>query len=149
MGREASFELDCSRYSDNVLDIITLLNSFGWTYYNEEDNAEYLPLGDRDSFDWQIEEISESDLYALIERKRQRKELVGLVLYYRDTEYGITLLADSTSQILIMPNINRKTLIEDDSESITDVSWYIERIIQKLIWYNCGVDAFKFEEYTD
>ena len=92
---------------------------------------------------------SESDLYALIERKRQRKELVGLVLYYRDTEYGITLLADSTSQILIMPNINRKTLIEDDSESITDVSWYIERIIQKLIWYNCGVDAFKFEEYTD
>ena len=149
MGREASFELDCSRFSDNVLDIIKLLNCFGWAYYDEDRHAEYLPVGDRDSFEWQIGEITEGDLYAVIERKRQRGETVGLVMYYRDTEYGITLLADNTAEILIMPNINRKTLDEDDSYSVTDVSWYAERIIQKLIWYNCDVDGFKFEEFID
>lgn len=150
MGREASFELNCSRFSDNLLDIIKLLNSFGWTYYDEDENAEYLPVGDRDSFDWQMGEITEGDLYAIIDRKQQRGETVGLVMYYRDTEYGITLLAADTSEISIMPNINRKTLDEDDdTDSVTDVSWYAERIIQKLIWYNCDVDSFKFEEYTD
>ena len=150
MGREASFELNCSRFSDNLLDIIKLLNSFGWTYYDEDEHAEYLPVGDRDSFDWQMGEITEGDLYAIIDRKQQRGETVGLVMYYRDTEYGITLLAADTSEISIMPNINRKTLDEDDdTESVTDVSWYAERIIQKLIWYNCDVDSFKFEEYTD
>ncbi len=146
MGREASFELNCSDYSDNVLDIIRLLNSFGWTYYDEDGHAEYLPVGDNDDFDWQFGEISESDLYSLAERKQQRGETVGLVMYYRDTEYGITLLAASTSEILIMPNINRKTLIEDDECSVTDVSWYAERIIQKLMWYNCDVQSFQFEE---
>lgn len=150
MGREASFELNCSRFSDNVLDIIKLLNSFGWTYYDEDENAEYLPVGDRDSFDWQMGEITEGDLYAIIDRKQQRGETVGLVMYYRDTESGITLLAADTSEISIMPNINRKTLDEDDdTDSVTDISWYAERIIQKLIWYNCDVDSFKFEEYTD
>ncbi len=150
MGREASFELNCSRFSDNLLDIIKLLNSFGWTYYDEDEHAEYLPVGDRDSFDWQMGEITEGDLYAIIDRKQQRGETVGLVMYYRDTEYGITLLAANTSEISIMPNINRKTLDEDDdTDSVTDVSWYAERIIQKLIWYNCDVDSFKFEEYTD
>lgn len=150
MGREASFELNCSRFSDNLLDIIKLLNSFGWTYYDEDEHAEYLPVGDRDSFDWQMGEITEGDLYAIIDRKQQRGETVGLVMYYRDTEYGITLLAADTSEISIMPNINRKTLDEDDdTDSVTDVSWYAERILQKLIWYNCDVDSFKFEEYTD
>ena len=150
MGREASFELNCSRFSDNLLDIIKLLNSFGWTYYDEDEHAEYLPVGDSDSFDWQMGEITEGDLYAIIDRKQQRGETVGLVMYYRDTEYGITLLAADTSEISIMPNINRKTLDEDDdTDSVTDVSWYAERIIQKLIWYNCDVDSFKFEEYTD
>ena len=134
MGREASFELNCSRFSDNLLDIIKLLNSFGWTYYDEDEHAEYLPVGDRDSFDWQMGEITEGDLYAIIDRKQQRGETVGLVMYYRDTEYGITLLAANTSEISIMPNINRKTLDEDDdTDSVTDVSWYAERTIQKLI----------------
>lgn len=149
MGREASFELNCSSYSDNVLDIIQLLGSFGWTYYDEDEHAEYLPVGDRDNYDWQIGEIPEGELYGIMQHKLERGEAVGLVMYYRDTDRGITLLASDTSEILIMPNINRKTLVEDDSYSVTDVSWYAERIIQKLLWYNCKVDSFHFEEYTD
>lgn len=145
MGREAGFELNCSGFSGSVTDFIKLLNSLGWSYYDEEDRAEYLPVGDTDSFDWQMGEITESALYAIFDRKQQRGETVGLVLYYRDTENGITLLAEDTSEIIIIPNICRKTL-DDDDDSLTDVNWYSERIFQKLLWYDCGMVNLKFEE---
>ena len=148
MGREASFELNCSDFSGSVTDFIKILNSLGWSYYDSDNHAEYLPLGDRDSFDWEIGEMTESGLYALFDRKLQAGETVGLVLYYRDTEHGVTLLAADISEILIIPNINRKTL-DDDHDSMTDVSWYAERLFQKLLWYDCGMTNFQFEEYED
>ena len=131
MGREASFEMNCSDFSGSVTDFIKLLNSLGWSYYDEDNHAEYLPEGDRGSFDWQMEEITESALYAIFDRKLRQGETVGLVMYYRHTDHGITLLASDTSEISIIPNINRKTL-DDDEDSITDVNWYAERIFQKL-----------------
>lgn len=146
MGREASFELDCSEFSGSVTDFIKLLHSIGWSYYDGDYHAEYLPVGDSDSFDWQMEEITESSLYGVFDRKLQREETVGLVMYYRDTEYGITLLASDTSEIILIPNINRRTLTEGDEDSVTDVNWYAERILQKLLWYDCGLVGFRFEE---
>lgn len=126
-----------------------MLSSLGWSYYDEDGNAEYLPEGDKDSFDWQIGEITESALYAVFDSKQQQEETVGLVLYYRGTEHGITLLASDKSEIILIPNINRVTLTEDDEDSITDVNWYSERLIQKLLWYDCGMVSFKFEESVE
>lgn len=149
MGREASFELNCSAFPGSLLDFIKLLGSLGWSIYDDAHHAEYLPVGDRDAFDWQMDEITESGLYSILERKLQRGETVGLVLYYRDTGHGVTLLAADTSEILIIPNINRKTLVDDDEDSMTDVSWYSERLLQKLLWYNCGMTGFRYEEIED
>ncbi len=148
MGREASFELNCSDFSGSVTDFIKLLNSLSWSYYDDDNHAEYLPVGDSDSFDWQMDEITESGLYAIFDRKLQRGETVGLVLYYRDTGHGITLLAADTSEISIIPNINRKTW-DGDEDSVTDVNWYAETIFQKLLWYDCGMKSFRFEESDD
>ena len=146
MGREASFEMNCSDFAGSMTDLIKMMNSLGWSYYDDDNHAEYLPVGDRNSFDWQMGEITESALYAIFDRKLQRGETVGLVMYYRNTEHGITLLASDTSEIHIIPNINRKTL-DDDEDSITDVNWYVERIFQKLLWYDCGLTDFRFEEF--
>ena len=146
MGREASFELNCSGFSGSVTDFIRLLTSLGWFCYDGDNHAEYLPVGDKDSFDWQMGEITESGLYAIFDQKWQAGETVGVVLYYRDTEYGVTLLSADVSEILIIPNINRRTL-DDDEDSMTDVNWYAERLFQKLLWYNCGMTDFQFEEY--
>lgn len=148
MGREASFEMNCSGFSGSVTDLIKLLNSLGWSYYDDDNHAEYLPVGDRDSFDWQMDEITESGLYAIFDRKLQRGETVGLVMYYRHTARGITLLASDTGEIHIIPNINRKTITDDDEDSVTDVNWYAERIFQKLLWYDCGMTDFRFEEFA-
>ena len=149
MGREASFELNCSEVSGSVTDFIKLLGSLGWSCYDNDNHAEYLPVGDNDSFDWQMGEMTESGLYAIFDRKLQRGETVGAVMYYRGTDHGITLLAADTGEIILIPNINRVTLTEDDEDSITDVNWYSERLIQKLLWYDCGLTGFRFEELED
>lgn len=52
MAREAILEINCSRYSERIMDVINLLNELGWKYYDIEKNIEYLPLGDDDDFDW-------------------------------------------------------------------------------------------------
>lgn len=149
MGREASFELNCSAFSGSVTDFIKLLGSLGWSCYDADNSAEYLPLGDNDSFDWQIGEVTESTLYSVFDSKLEQGETVGLVLYYRDTEYGVTLLAADTSEIIIIPNINRRTLTEDDEDSLTDVNWYSERLMNKLLWYDVGMISFKYEESVE
>lgn len=148
MEREAGFLLDCSDYSENVLDVIQLLNSVGWTYYDEDGSAEYLPPGDRDSYDWQIAEPDEGVLCSIISRKCERGEMVGLVMYYRDTGHGVTLLAQNTGEVHIIPNISRVTLDGDDPDSLTDVSWYVARIVMKLMWQGCAVNGYSFEELS-
>ncbi len=147
MAREASFELNCPEYTGSVADIVKLLNSFGWSYYDEDGRAEYLPVGDCGSFDWQMAEMTETQLFEIFDCLCQRGETIGIVMYYRDTEHGITLLSSDTGSIIIIPNICRRTLNDDDDNSITDVSWYAERIVQKLIWYGCKVSGFRFEEF--
>ena len=148
MGREASIELNCSRYSNKIIDIINLLNECGWKYYNTKKKVEYLPLGDVDSFNWQDDFFSENELQELINEKQNRLELVGLNLFFENSWEGVTLLARDTKEMMLCLRINRKKL-GNDRESLTDVSWYFNNIIQKLIARNCPVDYINFEEYTD
>lgn len=148
MGREASIELNCSRYSSRIIDIINLLNECGWKYYNTKQKVEYLPVGDIDSFSWQDDFFSESELRELINEKQNGYELVGLNLFYENSGVGVTLLARETKEMLFCLRINRKKL-GNDRESITDIGWYFNNIIQELIARNCPVDYINFEEYTD
>ena len=62
MAREALLELNCSRYSENVIDIINLLCKVGWTYVSGDGKVEYLPIGDKDDFDWEKDILSEIEL---------------------------------------------------------------------------------------
>ena len=131
MAREAILEINCSRYSERIIDVINLFNEVRWKYYDAEKNIEYLPLGDNDDFDWQKKFLSENELQELINDKQDTFELVALNLYYENSEEGLTLLAKNTKKIAIDLNINRRT-VENNRESITDIGWYFDNIIQKL-----------------
>lgn len=148
MAREAILEINISRYSERIIDVINLLNEFGWKYYDTEKNIEYLPFGDDDDFDWQKNFLSENQLQELINNKQDNYERVGIVLYYENSKEGITLLAKNTKEIIIDLNINRKT-VENNRESITDVIWYFNNIIQRLKERECPIAYIKFEEYVD
>ncbi len=148
MAREAMLEINCGRYSKKIMDVIDLLNKIGWKYFNYNNEVEYLPLGDSDDYNWQKELLSKKELQDLISKKQDNLEVVGLNLYYKNTGEGMTFLAKNTEEVVIGLDINRKT-IGNNRESITDVGWYIENIIQKLIEEKCPIDFFRFEEYTD
>ena len=130
MAREAILEINCSRYSERIIDVINLFNEVRWKYYDAEKNIEYLPLGDNDDFDWQKKFLSENELQELINDKQDTFELVALNLYYENSEEGLTLLAKNTKKIAIDLNINRRT-VENNRESITDIGWWFDNIIQK------------------
>ena len=148
MAREALLEINCSRYSERIVDIIKLFDQLGWKYYDSEKNIVYLPLGDDDSFDWRKEFLSENELHKLINNKQDNFEQIGLRLYYENSERGFVLLAKNTKEIVIDLNISRRT-VENNRESITDVGWYFNNIVQKLNDSGCPVDYIKFEEYID
>ena len=148
MSREAILEINCSRYSDRIVDVINLFNELGWKYYDLENNIEYLPLGDDDEFDWQKKNLSYRELQEIIDNKQDKFERVGLNLYYENSDVGITLMAKNTKEIIIDLNINRKT-VENNRESITDIGWYFNNIIQRFFERGCPIDSFKFEEYVD
>lgn len=147
MAREAILEINCSRYSERIIDVIKLFNESGWKYYDSKTKIEYLPLGD-DSFDWQKKFLSENELMELINNKQDKYEQVGLNLYHENSEEGLTLLAKNTKEIVINLNINRRT-IENNRESITDIGWYFNNIIQKFKERECPIDNIKFEDYID
>ena len=84
----------------------------------------------------------------MINKKQDEFEQVGLSLYYDYSDEGLTLLAKSTKVIIINLNINRRTVL-NDRESITDIGWYFNNIIQRLMERGCAIDYIKFEEYTD
>ena len=148
MVREALMEINCSRYSERIVDIIKLFDELGWRYYDAEKNIVYLPFGDDDNYDWQKKFLSENELHKLINSKQDNFEQIGLDLYYENSEEGLTLLAKNTKEIVIDLNINRRT-VENNRESITDIGWYFNNIIQRLKERGCPIDYIKFEEYID
>lgn len=148
MAREAFLEINCSRYSERIIDVINLFSELGWKYYDAEKNIEYLPLGDDDDFDWQKKFLSENELQELINNKQDTFERVGINLYYENSGEGITLLAKNTKEIVIDLYINRRT-VENNRESITDFGWYFNNIIRRFKERECPIDYIKFEEYID
>ena len=53
MAKEASIEINCQRYSDRISEVIELLDIVGWSFFDEDENVEYLPLGDRGDYNLQ------------------------------------------------------------------------------------------------
>lgn len=142
---ETLITLNCSNYSENILDIIKLFQQIGWGIYNVQGKVEYLPIGDDDEFDWQCEEMSEVKLYDIISDKIANKEQIGVNLFYNNGSEGISLIAYSTDQIMLSITINRKII----GEGYTDMVWYLQNILYKF--FDCGVRvvSYKLEEFED
>ena len=148
MAREAVLEMNCGRYSTEIIDIISLLDKVGWKWRSENNKVEYLSVADNGEYNWQKRELFESDLFELICKKQKRNEMIGVNLFRQNSPEGITLLAKSTKEILISMSVNRKTK-DGNRESITDIGWYMTNLIEKLVKNGCQVDYIKFEDYTD
>lgn len=140
---EALIIFDCSNYSKSLVDVLKVFQHIGWQIFNPQNKVEYLPVGDDDNYDWQVDEISESEVFDIISNKIALKEQVGINLYFSYGIEGVSLLAYDTKQIMLSLNINKLTV----KDRYTDMSWYIENIIYKLLNYGVKISSYKIEEY--
>lgn len=142
---EALMILDCSKYSENIVEVLKIFQQIGWYIYNPQGKVEYLPIGDDDEYDWQCDEKSESELYDIISKKIASKEQIGINLFYCNGAEGISLIACNTSQIILSITINRKTV----KGKYTDMAWYLQNIIYKFLDIDVRLLSYKIEEYED
>ena len=57
---EALMTLDCSNYSENIVEVLKIFQQIGWYIYNPQGKVEYLPIDNDDEYDWQCDEKTES-----------------------------------------------------------------------------------------
>lgn len=141
---EALMILDCSNYSESIIDVLKIFQQIGWHIYNPQGKVEYLQIGDTDEYDWHCDEISENKVYSIISEKLAKKEQIGINLFYGNATEGISLMAYNTSQIMLSIIINRKTI----KGKYTDMVWYLENIIYKFLDIDVRL-SYKIEEYED
>ena len=127
------------------VELIQRLLNFGWAL-NYNGKVSYLPLGDNDEFSWRAESISSESLLVILNEKEQRGELVGVVLTWKDSGIGGNFLVYNNGTLSISLSINRK-LIEDIKSGITDLNWYLVKLIPVFSRDGWQVESFGYEEH--
>ena len=125
--------------------IIQILLNYGWTF-NDEGKVSYLPIGDDDNFDWQHEKIAVESLMKILEKKEQGKEALGVIMTWGETSIGGAFLFWQNGKILISLIINRKTFLSESMFEITDVNWYLSKLLPAFNQDNFFIESFSYEE---
>ncbi|WP_160676550.1 hypothetical protein [Clostridium sp. C8-1-8] len=146
MSVSASITVQLGKRSNEKISAIQLINAFILNKWRVHDNGKalYLPLGDDDHFDWQCNKISEEELMSIFHKKEDRGEKIGLLMLWDNTDVGVELLISSELELMFSLSVNRKTI---GNGSITDVNWYLERIISLLKNNDYIIEAFSFEQF--
>ncbi|NLW48571.1 MAG: hypothetical protein GXY86_14740 [Firmicutes bacterium] len=140
-----NIRLNCEYVSPTK--IINIFLDNGWTF-NDNGFISYLPIGDNDDFNWQSKNIDKDYLIKILAKKEQKKELIGVVITWKDTEIGGQLLIWDKGDISISLTLNRKLIDTDKSDRITDVNWYLKRILPIFPVNNLDIESFCYEEHT-
>lgn len=135
-------------WENNPLALIELLCNKGWSIRNGKGMVEYLPVGDIDSFDWEIKKLSDDDIKDIVTVKQNRKETIGFYLFYEKTSTGIGLLSKEKNDIIISVDVNRQK-ISDTKNALTDFSWYFDHVISLLAQNRMEEFSYRFEDYIE
>ncbi len=132
-----------------TIEIIKVLINFGWTLSNNGYMG-YLPLGDRDDFDWQEKEINFETLTNILKAKEEANEVVGVIMTWKNTGIGGTFLfwTNERYETFTMGiSVNRQVITLQNNYKITDFQWYLPKLLIPLnkAWI---VEYFSFYQHT-
>ena len=128
----------------SIVDIVKGLINNGWKL-NDNGKVSYLPVGDSDDYNWVTDSISIDELMNILDEKERRNESIGVSLTWGDTNIGGTLLIWDKESLSFNLSINRK-MIDKSSIGVTDVSWYLGKLISGLISERLKVVSFSFQQ---
>ncbi len=154
MSVSASIDIKLSeikRTQISATEIIEVLVSSGWNLFHGE-YLSYLPLGDKDDFDWQDKkDMSWNALTKIIEAKEQAKEIVGIMMTWENTKIGGDFLfwppkTSYCNTFSLSTNNNRQVISLTNDYNITDFQWYLPKL---LIPLNKAftIESFKLDHY--
>jgi hypothetical protein len=111
------------------VDLVRAVLAGGWRA-GYQDALMWLPLGDKDDFDWQIGSIADLDRVLTEMKKKERAgEVLGLDVTWGDTGIGGSLLCWKDDTISLSTNADRQTI---GDTRITDVSWYLPKLVEPI-----------------
>ncbi len=135
---------------------LQMLVDYGWNLLGADNSVLYLPVGDDDMFDWTCGNMSMKSLMELLTEKELAGELVGVYMSWRDMGIGGDVLLWQESN-MIQKNVlvsmslcidaSRKTLIHESGLEITDVSWYLTRLLPAFNQGDTYVEYYVYDEH--
>jgi len=140
MSRTISFDIKLdSQEKITVVSLLEALVSSGWNpIANNTINC--LPVDDHEMYNWTKINGRISEFYDIVSVKEKANEVIGVDLYWNDTDIGVTLLIFNTHDISFSIDINVKYL--DQKAQLIDFNWYASKILLVL------KDAFNITQYT-
>lgn len=136
----ASISLDIKLIKKfSLLDIVKILCDNGWSL-EKDSKINFLPIND--NYNWVSENISNKVFFDIIEKKEIGKEMIGVILYWLNTNIGVSLIIFNSGDLSFNIDINRKYL--DASIKLVDYNWYSEKIIT-ILNKKVGIHYYKFE----
>jgi len=119
-------KIDTNIYS--AIEIIKNMLNNGWRVIHKN-KIFYLPVGDIGDFIWQSEKIDENEFLELVKEKEIAHEIIGVSMYWKDSDIGFSLIIFETYDLSFNIMINRIRIDLSNKYDVTDVSWYLERIL--------------------
>lgn len=138
-----SFSLDVQLETNNCIHcrkIVEILLLNNWNVLKNGKIA-YLPFNDDNMFDWKVSNISVNEFLNLTDKKENANELIGVEIYWENTDIGGHLLLSSGTEFSFEWGIN--TVYLESEIRIPDLNWYAEKIIKSLKQYYHILD-YKF-----
>jgi hypothetical protein len=150
MSVDASIDIKFSKsLHENIspIKIIRMLLDYGWTF-NDYGKVSYLPVGDNDDYDWQREEMSTETLIDILMIKEHNHEDVVVTMTWQDTNIGGIFSFRKNGHLSINLVMNRKMYSDGNSIEMTDVNWYLSKLLPVLNQKDLRVEHFAYEEHV-
>lgn len=107
-----------------------------------------MPIGDDDKFDWKSEKISFESLVQIIEKKERIEEIIGVILTWQDTGIGGQFLFRCNGIISVNVTLLRKLISSNSNVEITDINWYLTRLLNVFNEKVMQVEHFSYQEHV-
>ena len=132
MSHVAGIDITVSSSVHSTVALVDVFLNSGWSI-NDDKHISYLPLGDEDEFNWQDDTLeSWPKVVEILQEKEKARELIGLVMTWKDTDIGGEFLFfPGMKRLSVGWNVNRRTL--QHCAGFTDHSWYLSRILAPLL----------------
>ena len=143
MSVSTSIEISLSEQISGM-SILRKLVEYGWSY-NDHGRVTFLPIGDDDEFNWQHVSIAKEELFEILDTKDKKGELIGIGMTWKETNIGGTFLVHGNGTFLMSPDINRKVIDVENYNSITDLNWYITKLIPP---FGPTIESYTFQEHV-